>query len=71
VIVDAALGLPFTPGRMKIFSLGTRSSTIDPVECTDCGACVPVCPVPAIFAADDVPEKWNQYTQKNAEYYNR
>jgi ferredoxin len=23
---------------------------IDPVECTDCGACVPFCPVAAIFA---------------------
>ncbi len=31
---------------------------IDPVECIDCGACVPVCPVSAIFAQDDLPEKW-------------
>jgi NAD-dependent dihydropyrimidine dehydrogenase PreA subunit len=23
---------------------------IDPVECIDCGACVPACPVSAIFA---------------------
>jgi len=23
---------------------------IDPVECIDCGACIPVCPVSAIFA---------------------
>ena len=28
---------------------------IDPVECIDCGACVPVCPVSAIFAGDDLP----------------
>src|SRR5207302_4729649 len=34
---------------------------IDPVECIDCGACVPVCPVSAIFALDDLPEKWKQY----------
>jgi NAD-dependent dihydropyrimidine dehydrogenase PreA subunit len=26
---------------------------IDPVECVDCGACVPVSPVSAIFALDD------------------
>src|ERR1035438_1537098 len=32
---------------------------IDPVECIDCGACVPVCPVSAIFALDDLPEKWS------------
>jgi len=31
---------------------------IDPVECIDCGACVSVCPVAAIFALDDLPEKW-------------
>jgi NAD-dependent dihydropyrimidine dehydrogenase PreA subunit len=29
---------------------------IDPVECIDCGACVPVCPVSAMFAADDLPD---------------
>ena len=29
---------------------------IDPVECIDCGACVPVCPVSAIFALDDLPD---------------
>jgi len=26
---------------------------IDPEECIDCGACVPVCPVKAIFAEGD------------------
>ncbi len=31
---------------------------IDPVACIDCGACVPVCPVSAIFILDDLPEKW-------------
>jgi ferredoxin len=30
---------------------------IDPVECIDCEACVPVCSVAAIFAMDDLPEK--------------
>jgi NAD-dependent dihydropyrimidine dehydrogenase PreA subunit len=41
---------------------------IDPVECIDCGACVPVCPVSAIFALDDLPEKWKQYAKLNASY---
>jgi ferredoxin len=41
---------------------------IDPVECIDCGACVPVCPVSAIFALDDLPEKWHAYIEKNANY---
>ena len=41
---------------------------IDPTECIDCGACVPVCPVEAIFAEDDLPEKWQEYTAINASY---
>src|SRR5437588_11827125 len=44
---------------------------IDPVECIDCGACVPVCPVSAIFAADDLPEKWKEYEGKNSQYFGR
>ena len=44
---------------------------IDPVECIDCGACVPVCPVSAIFALDDLPEKWKVYTERNAKYFGR
>src|SRR2546423_1163272 len=44
---------------------------IDPVECIDCGACVPVCPVSAIFALDDLPEKWKAYAERNAKYFGR
>ena len=44
---------------------------IDPVECIDCGACVPVCPVSAIFAADDLPDKWKHYTEINAKRFGR
>lgn len=44
---------------------------IDPVECIDCGACVPVCPVSAIFALDDLPEKWAHFTGMNAQYFKR
>ncbi len=40
---------------------------IDPLECIDCGACVPECPVEAIFADNDVPVKWTSYIQLNAE----
>ncbi len=41
---------------------------IDPTECIDCGACVPVCPVTAIFVMDDLPEKWHAYTEINKNY---
>src|SRR3954467_8550287 len=44
---------------------------IDPVECIDCGQEAPVCPVSAIFALDDLPEKWKHLTQRNAEYFGR
>jgi ferredoxin len=42
---------------------------IHPQECIDCGACVPVCPVTAIFPLEDLPEKWANYTQVNADYF--
>ena len=42
---------------------------IDPVECIDCGACEPVCPVTAIFPDFDVPEEWAKYTEINADYF--
>ena len=44
---------------------------IDPVECIDCGACVPVCPVSAIYAGDDLPEKWAEFQTKNAAHFGR
>jgi len=40
---------------------------IDPVDCIDCEACVPECPVEAIFAEANVPAQWTQWTQTNAE----
>ena len=39
---------------------------IDPEECIDCGACIPECPVEAIFYEDDVPTKWFSYIELNA-----
>ena len=42
---------------------------IDPAECIDCGACEPACPVTAIFAEDDVPDNWKEYTEINANWF--
>ena len=44
---------------------------IDPEECIDCGACVPACPVEAIFPQDEVPEQWKSYIAKNYEYFGK
>ena len=42
---------------------------IDPDECIDCDACVEACPVDAIFAEDQLPGEWADYTKINADYY--
>jgi NAD-dependent dihydropyrimidine dehydrogenase PreA subunit len=44
---------------------------INPDECIDCGACVPACPVQAIFPNEDVPEKWAAYIEMNANWYKK
>ncbi len=48
---------------------GARMLYIHPDECVDCGACEPVCPVEAIFYEDDLPEKWNDYTAANVDFF--
>lgn len=40
---------------------------IHPEECIDCEACVPECPVEAIFHEDNLPAEWEGYTALNAE----
>jgi ferredoxin len=40
---------------------GVRKGYIQPDECVDCGACEPVCPVSAIFQAEDLPGAWRHY----------
>ena len=57
------------PARMSRTFENETQLYINPVECIDCGACVPVCPVTAIFALDDLPEKWNNFTAINADFY--
>ena len=42
---------------------------IHPDECIDCGACVPACPVEAIFTLDETPRKWSAFIDKNRDYY--
>jgi len=42
---------------------------IHPEECIDCGACVPECPVEAIFPDDEVPQNWNEFIAKNYVYF--
>lgn len=49
------------------FHEGERTLYIDPVECIDCGACIPECPERAIFDLPDVPEAYRHCILENAE----
>ena len=40
---------------------------IDPQDCIDCEACVPECPVEAIFTQANVPAQWASFTALNDE----
>ena len=40
---------------------------IDPEVCIDCGACIPECPVQAIYTEDDVPGDQKDFIKLNAE----
>jgi ferredoxin len=53
------------------FYEGANSLAINPDECIDCGACVPACPVEAIFALDETPDKWKNFIPVNAQYYQK
>lgn len=70
VIAEACIGVKDTacadacpvdsihPRKNEEIAFGKEPQlSIDPAECIDCGACVPVCPVSAIFAIDDLPKK--------------
>ena len=40
---------------------------IDPNDCIDCEACVPECPVEAIYSEANLPTQWQSYIQLNKE----
>ena len=42
---------------------------IDPVECIDCGACVPVCPTNSIFIKEELPAEQTGFADKNSAFF--
>ncbi len=42
---------------------------VDPDNCIDCGACVPVCTSNSIFVKEEVPDELKQFIEKNAAYF--
>src|ERR1035437_8215787 len=43
---------------------------VNPAECIDCGACVPVCPTNSIFTLDELPVESARFAELNAAHYN-
>jgi ferredoxin len=43
-----------------------RMLVIDPVECIECGACEPECPVEAIYPEGALPARWVPFIAVNA-----
>lgn len=52
---------------VECFYEGETMLYIHPDECIDCEACVPECPVEAIFHEDDLAEDQQKYIQINAD----
>jgi len=52
---------------VECFYQGEQMLYIHPDECIDCEACVPECPVDAIFHEDDLPQEWSSYIALNAQ----
>jgi len=48
---------------------GQRRLYIHPVECIDCGACEPACPVEAIYADRKLPEDKQAFLADNAQFF--
>lgn len=56
---------------VEAFHEGPTMLYINPETCIDCDVCVAQCPVEAIFPEDQVPEKWAEWTQINADEYSK
>src|SRR5579872_6870791 len=71
VVAEPCFGCKYTDCvvvcPVECFYEGESMLYIHPEECIDCEACVPECPVEAIFHEDNLPEEWKDYTQLNAE----
>jgi len=51
----------------EAFREGEQMLYIDPIECIDCGACIPECPVEAIYPEENVPSDEKEFIALNAE----
>ncbi len=47
------------------FHEGPRTLYINPDTCVNCDACVPACPIEAIYSEENLPSKYQAYVQIN------
>jgi NAD-dependent dihydropyrimidine dehydrogenase PreA subunit len=43
---------------------------VNPNDCIDCGACVPVCPTNSVFPLEELPAEQAHFAEINAAHYN-
>ena len=71
VVTDNCNGCRFTDCvavcPVECFHYDDNMLYIDPDVCIDCSACIPECPVQAIFEEDDMPEDQMKWIEINAE----
>jgi ferredoxin len=71
VVVDSCIRCKYTDCvdvcPVDCFHEGPNMLVIDPEECIDCQACIPTCPVNAIYPDNELPERLSSYVDLNAE----
>lgn len=71
VVTEPCFGCKYTDCVVvcpcESFREGEQMLYIDPEHCIDCYACLPECPVQAIFPEAEVPTQWHDYIALNAE----
>lgn len=71
IVTDNCNGCRFTDCvavcPVECFHYDDNMLYIDPDVCIDCSACIPECPVQAIFEEEDLPDDQTKWIEVNAE----
>jgi ferredoxin len=67
--IDVKDGACQTACPVECIYEGGRMMYIQPDECINCGLCLSVCPVDAIFAEEDLPAEERSYLKINVEFF--
>jgi ferredoxin len=67
--VDACPVDAIHPRKTEADFSTARQFYISAEDCICCACCVPVCPAGAIYAEEDLPDRWKQYAAINRLYF--